>query len=123
MGLFGKLFGKKDTDDEIDEYNKRANASQYRITPKDVPQNRSITVMGLMVSKGGYHRAQTLKAVDALNAELTACTDAKNSGLPMPPHTEISMPKEVLFGGFDKQDTDAYISDLKNMIEQIRRGG
>lgn len=140
MGLFDKLFGKKDMNDEIEEYNRRADASRtpggsaggVRYSMKKttttygtgVPQQtRSSSVVLRQLSSGGYDKAQTLKVVDALTAELIACTEAKNSGAPMPPRTEVAMPSEVRFSGFNKQDVDAMVSELRETIERIRSGG
>lgn len=149
MGFFDKLFGKKDMDDEINEYNKRADAAKQGSSPNvrytmkkttmtfgtGAPQNVRDNVVSsskpqtqktsvvLRQSMGeGYDMAQSLSLMDRLNSELQACVDAKNSGKAMPPRTDVVMPAEVKKGGFNKQDFETMVSEVSNMIERIRSG-
>lgn len=74
---------------------------------------------------GGYDKIQTLNYIDKLNNEvclLEYALDDKKSGKKynVPTETKTITIKSELFGGFNKHDIDAYISELKNMIHELR---
>lgn len=150
MGFFGKLFGKKNTDDEIDEYNRRADAAakgssqNVRYTMKTTTTTTTFStgappqMSGNIVSAGmpqtqkklhrlrnaeiGYDQEQTLKLIESLYIEIMGCTEAKTKGAPMPPPVSIVMPNEER-NGFNKQDVEEYITELKTIIGQLRSNG
>lgn len=150
MGFFDRLFGKKDMDDEIDEYNKRADAvkrgqsQNVRYTMKTTTTTTTFStgappqMSGNIISAGmpqtkkslhrlrnaeiGYDQEQTLKLIESLFIEIMGCTEAKTKGASMPPPVSIVMPDEER-NGFNKQDVDEYISELKTIIGQLRSNG
>lgn len=74
---------------------------------------------------GGYDKIQTLNYIDKLNNEvclLEYALDDKKSGKKynVPTETKIVTIKSELFGGFNKHDIDAYISELRKMIHELR---
>ncbi len=106
MGFLSKLFGSPDN-------NKGEGA----------PSGMGMGMLRTARS-GGYDKQSVLAALDALNAEILALTEAasqKYSGgiytLPQPADIEL---KKVSSGGFNEEDTDAYIGELRKQIAELR---
>ena len=83
--------------------------------------------MGMLrtVRNGGYNKASVLNAIDALNSEIFALTDAyekKSKGESFTVPQPVLMPAldKVSAGGFNEDDVDAYISDMKAHIAKLR---
>ena len=74
---------------------------------------------------GGYDKVATLRYIDQLTSEiyaLEAAIDKKNRGeyydvpFPVP---EIQL-KSTALGGFDKNDVDSYVLELRGQILELR---
>lgn len=77
------------------------------------------------VRNGGYNKASVLNAIDALNSEIFALTDAyekKSKGESFTVPQPVLMPAldKVSAGGFNEDDIDAYIADMKASIAKLR---
>ena len=74
---------------------------------------------------GGYDKVDTLRYIDQLTAEiyaLEAVIDKKKNGeyfdIPFPvPEIEL---KSTALGGFDKNDVDSYVLELRGQISELR---
>ncbi|MBR1421837.1 MAG: hypothetical protein IJ571_00130 [Ruminococcus sp.] len=74
---------------------------------------------------GGYDKLETLKYIDLLNSEiylLESAIDKKKKGENhiIPTDVEERELKTSAIGGFDKDDTDRYIGELRAMISELR---
>lgn len=108
MGFLSKLFGGSDN-------GKSAGA------PTDTG-----TGIGMLrtTRSGGYDKRSVLAAMDALNAEILALSEAvcsKCSGSPytLPEPADLELTK-VSSGGFNEEDTNAYIGELRKKIAELR---
>ena len=74
---------------------------------------------------GGYDKVDTLRYIDQLTEQiyaLEAVIDKKKNGesfdIPFPvPEIEL---KSTALGGFDKDDVDSYVSELRGQISELR---
>lgn len=103
MGLFSKLFASVST-----------------------PEQSGAAEVGTLrtVNSGGYDKASVLGALDALNTEIMALTEAKaakDAGRPytLPAHTEPQL-RSVSKGGFNEEDVERYMAELQQKIEELR---
>ena len=76
------------------------------------------------VNSGGYDKASVLGALDTLNTEIMALTEArsaKDAGRPytLPAHTEPQL-RSVSKGGFNEEDVERYMAELQQKIEELR---
>jgi hypothetical protein len=74
---------------------------------------------------GGYDKLETLKYIDLLNSEiylLESAIDKKKKGeeYVLPTDVEERELRTSAIGGFDKEDTDRYIGELRAMISELR---
>ncbi len=74
---------------------------------------------------GGYDKLETLKYIDLLNSEiylLESAIDKKKKGeeYVLPADVEERELRTSAIGGFDKEDTDRYIGELRAMISELR---
>ena len=103
MGLFSKLFASGST-----------------------PEQGGAAEVGTLrtVNSGGYDKASVLGALDALNTEIMALTEAKaakDAGRPytLPAHMEPQL-RSVSKGGFNEEDVERYMAELQQKINELR---
>ena len=107
MGLFSRLFG----------------GSGYE--PKASSGESGVGIGMLRTSRtGGYDKMAVLAALDSLNKEIIALTEAKEAkdagkAYSLPAAADIQL-NTVKAGGFDEEDVDRYISELKQKINELR---
>ena len=82
--------------------------------------------MGMLrtARNGGYNKGSVLTAIASLDSEILALTDAvekKKNGVSytLPQPADIRL-ETVAAGGFNEEDIDSYIGELRKKIAELR---
>lgn len=113
MGFFSRLFGGGNDDAKRNDSHNGSVSS-------------GVTAPILRTTRhGGYDKNESLTMFDRLTTEiflLEEAVAARDSGrqYQVPPEGSVSMPNIVNMGGFNEEDVNEYVENLKARISDLR---
>ncbi|MCD7742450.1 MAG: hypothetical protein LUI06_09620 [Ruminococcus sp.] len=70
---------------------------------------------------GGYDKTSTLECVSKYRARIEELEGAKEQGGKVKAFSEPAAPEKTLFDGFNAQDVDAFLAELKEQVAALEK--